>query len=95
MSWGVRLVACRSVAVCIGVCLMRLGLGWRWCCWVSAWVFETHHLLCDKEHNKLLEGCIKTSSIFTAPHENAGYNPYITETVNIYVMKKLKASGSA
>ena len=83
------------VPQCGGACITHPGLGRRWCCWVSEWVFETHHLLCDKEHNRVLEGCIKTSSIFTAPHENAGCNPYITETVNIYVMKKLKASGSA
>lgn len=59
MSWGVRLVARRSVAVRISACLMRRGLGWRWCCWVSAWVFETHHLLCDEEHNMVLEGALK------------------------------------
>ena len=50
MSWGVRLVARRSVAVRISACLMR---------WVPAWVFETHHLLCDEEHNMVLEGALK------------------------------------
>ena len=44
---------------CGGVCITHPGLGWRWCCWVPAWVFETHHLLCDEDHNMVLEGALK------------------------------------
>lgn len=59
MSCGCSAGCVLHVAARISACLTHPGLGWRWCCWVLAWVFETHHLLCNEEHNMALEGALK------------------------------------
>lgn len=71
--WGALRYVLRVYAGCVpqrgAGCLMRLGFGRRWCCWVLVWVYETPLTVCDEQHYGALRGQ-NILSIFTASHEN-------------------------